>query len=276
MARRTKEKMLAIIVIVLVVVSTGCTQTHDIAQKTHNIAQKTYDMAQRALGRDIMAQRVSETDAWCPKITTFKVSPLTVQCGDPVTLELGATVPHTEQFAEQLSYTWEIEGQTFETGRRAVWNTPSAPMLGNPEKVYSVRGVVSDGECAVVRSVEVKVQCNSAFDLMIHFAFGKADLDATAKSQLDQFGKKLQQYPEHFVLIEGHTDYIGSDQYNQQLGRRRAETVKEYLVNTWKIDPDRLITRSLGEKVPIAPNETPTGRAKNRRAEIFRVILKTK
>ncbi|MFN2304515.1 MAG: OmpA family protein, partial [Anaerolineales bacterium] len=60
------------------------------------------------------------------------------------------------------------------------------------------------------------------------------------------------------------------------LGERRAAAVKNYLVTTWGITPDRIITRSYGEEQPIAPNETVTGRAKNRRAEVFRLVLSTK
>ena len=258
MAGQIRERIISIIGVILVVV-TGCAETSD--------------MAQRALGRDIAAYRknTSTEEFQCPTITSFNVSPVMVQCGAPISLELVAVAPAPN--GEELSYTWEIAGRSFETGHRAVWNTPTCKTISDPEKVYTVRGIVSDGECAVTRSVDVKVFCNCAFDAMLHFAFGKAELDPTARIGLDNLGKMLQQNQKHFVLIEGHTDYIGSDQYNKLLGKRRAEAVKEYLVTHWNINPDRLITRSLGEEEPIAPNESPAGRAENRRTEIFRILL---
>ncbi len=232
----------------------------------------TTEQTQKILGKDIAAHRASSGDEWCPTITTFAVSPLTVECGGEVTLAIAAT---TREEVE-LSYTWDIEGQAFDTGERAVWKTPTSQTIEDPQKTYTVRGIVSDGECAVTQSVEVKVLCSSAFDLMVHFEFAKAVLDATAKTELDRFAEKLLQSPEYAVLIEGHTDAIGNEPMNKQLGRRRAGVVKNYLVNTWGIDPDRLITRSFGEEDPVASNADPAGRAQNRRAEIFRIMLQTK
>lgn len=245
-------------ILVLFLIVSGCAQTSD--------------MTQRIMGRDIAARRAGDGEGWCPSITTFTVTPLTVKCGDPVTLELAATAPSSDQ----LTYMWEIEGQSFETGHRAVWNTPTCQTIGDPEKAYTVRGVATDGECSVTRSVEVKVLCNCAFDTMVHFEFARANLDATAKAALDDIAEKVVQHPEYSVLIEGHTDYIGSMQHNERLGKRRAEAVKNYLISTWHIGADRLITRSYGEEQPIALNETTEGRAKNRRAEIFRIILTTR
>jgi outer membrane protein OmpA-like peptidoglycan-associated protein len=229
---------------------------------------------QRALGKEIAEQRKLQGQGteWCPKITTFTVSPLTVKCGGQVSLELAATARSTEP----LTYMWDIEGYTKETGQKAVWNTPTSKTIGDPEKVFTVRGIVTDGQCAITRSAEVTVLCMSTLDRMVHFEFGKSHLDATAKTELDEIGEKLLQHPTQSVLIEGHTDHIGGEQFNKRLGERRAEAVKNYLVQTWGITPDRIITRSYGEEQPIAPNVTITGRAKNRRAEVFRVVLSTK
>lgn len=257
MAKLHRRMILGSIVSILVVI-TGCTQTPDLFQ--------------RILGRDIATYRDSADENECPTIRTFNVSPETVKCGDPVSLEIAATSPGLAP----VSYAWEIEGQLFETGQRAIWKTPTCETIGDPEKVYTVRGVATDGEGEVTRSVEVKVLCNCSFDAMVHFEFAKADLDATAKVELDKIGEKLKQNPEYSVLIEGHTDHVGSDVYNKRLGERRADETKRYLISTWHIDPERIITRSFGEEEPIAPNETSDGRAKNRRAEIFRVLLKTK
>lgn len=226
---------------------------------------------QQALGRGVAEQRERQGDEWCPKITVFTVSPSAVKCGGQISLELAAT----SLSGGPLTYSWDIEGQMFDTGQKAVWNTPTGQTIDEPEQVFTVRGIVSDGQCAVTRSAEVTVLCNSALDVMVHFEFGKSKLDSTAKTQLDEVGEKLQQSPIHTVLIGGHTDYVGSDQTNERLGKRRAEAVKNYLSKTWNLAPDRIITQSFGEEKPIAPNETSTGRAKNRRAEVFRVILST-
>jgi len=257
MARLKYYRIIGVIGIVIVFV-TGCAEPPMFIQQ--------------ALGRGIAEQRKKQGDEWCPTITTFTVSPVAVKCGGPVSLDFAAIAPN----AAQLSYTWDIEGQTFETGQKAVWNTPTGKTIGEPEKVFTVRGIVSDGQCAVTRSAEVTVLCNSALDRMVHFEFGKAFLDTTAKTQLDEVGEELQQHPTHTVFIEGHTDHVGSHPANKQLGKRRAEAVKNYLTKTWGITPDRIITRSFGEEQPIALNETSTGRAKNRRAEVYRVVLSTK
>jgi hypothetical protein len=70
----------------------------------------------------------------------------------------------------------------------------------------------------------------------------------------------LNSYPTRTVLIEGYTDSVGSDDYNQGLSRRRAESVQAYLVGQ-SIDPARLSASGLGENAPVADNESPTGPA---------------
>lgn len=233
---------------------------------------ETPQFIQGALGKGIAKRRGQEGEDRCPSITIFTVSSSTAQCGDKVSLELAAVSPYTTQ----LTYAWEIEGQTFETGQRAVWKTPTCETIGEPERIYTVRGVVSDNACSITRAVEVKVLCNCAFDAMVNFEFAKAALDQTAKIQLDELAKKLSQTPDSQILIEGHTDNIGNNQRNKTLGARRAESVKSYLMRTHHIEPNRIMLQSYGEEKPISSNETSTGRAKNRRAEIFRIVLKTR
>ena len=230
------------------------------------------DKMKYALGKDIAAQRGAGAEGVCPSITRFVVSPLATQCGGEVSLEISAVAPA----GADISYSWEIEGQSFDTGERAVWKTPTCATIGQPERAYTVRGVVSDGQCSVTQSVEVNVTCICAMDLMVNFAFAKANLDQSARAELDAFAQKVSATPNYAILIEGHTDAIGKSSSNKRLGMRRADAVKNYLVTQWKIDPGRFITRSFGEDAPIAPNDTAEGRAKNRRAEIFRVVLKTR
>jgi OOP family OmpA-OmpF porin len=77
------------------------------------------------------------------------------------------------------------------------------------------------------------------------------------------------------VSIEGHTDSVGSPEYNQRLSERRAEAVRAHLVDAHAIAPDRLITRGYGETRPAGPTTDPDGsdnverRQRNRRVEII-------
>jgi OOP family OmpA-OmpF porin len=70
------------------------------------------------------------------------------------------------------------------------------------------------------------------------------------------------------VSVEGHTDSVGSDAYNERLSERRAHAVKDYLVHQG-IDASRISTVGYGEAKPVASNKTESGRAQNRRAEII-------
>jgi OOP family OmpA-OmpF porin len=69
------------------------------------------------------------------------------------------------------------------------------------------------------------------------------------------------------VIAVGHTDWVGSDAYNQRLSVRRAEAVKAYMVSKG-VPANRIYTEGKGEKQPIADNKTNDGRAKNRRVEV--------
>ncbi len=104
----------------------------------------------------------------------------------------------------------------------------------------------------------------------IFFEFDKAELKPESYPELDRVVALLQQYPNLKVEIAGHTDNVGSEEYNLRLSQKRAEAVVRYLVSKG-IDPSRLIAKGYGESQPIASNDTEEGRALNRRVE-FRII----
>jgi len=99
------------------------------------------------------------------------------------------------------------------------------------------------------------------------FDFDKADLKPSARDVLADAVKTLKDNPSVHVVVEGHTDSIGSEAYNQRLSERRAQAVKNYLVREG-IDASRISTRGYGKSRPVASNQTKEGRAKNRRAEV--------
>lgn len=104
----------------------------------------------------------------------------------------------------------------------------------------------------------------------IYFAFNSADILSSSQKVLDEFIVFLNDHPTMTISIEGHTDNVGSDEFNLILSENRAKAVYNYLVNNG-IDSNRLQYKGFGETTPIATNETEEGRAMNRRTEF--VIL---
>jgi len=99
------------------------------------------------------------------------------------------------------------------------------------------------------------------------FDFDKATLKPEATSKLDDLVSKTKGINLEVIIAVGHTDSVGSDEYNQKLSIRRSEAVKAYLVKQG-VEPNRVYTEGKGEKQPVADNKTTEGRAKNRRTEI--------
>ena len=106
-----------------------------------------------------------------------------------------------------------------------------------------------------------------------NFGFNSSNLPTQAKKELDGFLSDLKGDPAGMegavFLVTGHTDGIGSEDYNYDLGRKRADAVSRYLITQKKMDPLRVVTVSYGKTAPAAENNTAQGRAKNRRVEIL-------
>ncbi len=105
----------------------------------------------------------------------------------------------------------------------------------------------------------------------IYFDFNKATIKTESKPALDNAAKILTDNPTIKVEIQGHTDSVGSSEYNLKLSDRRAQSVVNYLVQNYGIDINRLTAKGYGKTMPIADNSTAEGRALNRRVEF--VIL---
>jgi outer membrane protein OmpA-like peptidoglycan-associated protein len=100
------------------------------------------------------------------------------------------------------------------------------------------------------------------------FASGTADLNTGGSTHLSKLAAFLNQHTERTALIEGHTDSIGSEDYNLGLSQRRADSVKSYLVNQG-ISAGRLTASGKGKGSPVADNSNATGRQQNRRVEVI-------
>lgn len=123
------------------------------------------------------------------------------------------------------------------------------------QKVLDDAEVRREGEGIVIK-----------FKDQVLFGFDRADLGATAQSNLDKLVTVLNKYPDTNVEVIGHTDSKGSDSYNQGLSERRANAVVNYL-KAHNISSSRLAAKGMGKNDPIASNDTEEGRAQNRRVE---------
>ena len=109
--------------------------------------------------------------------------------------------------------------------------------------------------------------------LLVHFSdailfeTGKSNLMPGAYDRLSALARTLNNYPDSDVIVKGHTDGMGSETLNQRLSEERADRVRNYLVSEG-ITPRRLTAIGFGESLPVTSNDTPDGRAQNRRVEI--------
>jgi outer membrane protein OmpA-like peptidoglycan-associated protein len=100
----------------------------------------------------------------------------------------------------------------------------------------------------------------------IKFKLDSADLSDEAKAALDEFGNKVKALDaQYFIEVQGHTDDTGSERHNEDLGQRRADSVRRYLSREHKLPLARMSTISYGDTLPLESNKSRPGREANRR-----------
>jgi len=126
-------------------------------------------------------------------------------------------------------------------------------------------------ELEQIDGVEVTRPSEGQIDLAIRneilFQVDSTTLQPRAQSTLVELAKVFAEYPETEIVVEGHADSTGPDDYNQRLSERRAESVTRYLT-AYGVNSSRIDAIGFGETVPRASNDTAEGRQQNRRVEI--------
>lgn len=103
--------------------------------------------------------------------------------------------------------------------------------------------------------------------LKIEFDYDKSDIKPKYHHVIEKVAEFLKKHPDATAVIEGHTDNRGSYAYNIKLSERRADSVRNYLIEKFGVAPERLSTKGYGYTKPIASNKTAAGRQKNRRID---------
>ena len=117
----------------------------------------------------------------------------------------------------------------------------------------------------IAKNVPIDDKRICMFDMK--FEFASAVMESEAEKQLDEFVEMYQKFPNMQLQINGHTDNVGTDKYNQKLSEDRAKSVYKYFLKKG-VPASKMTVKGFGPKYPIATNDTEEGRAKNRRVEV--------
>ena len=117
----------------------------------------------------------------------------------------------------------------------------------------------------VTRPSEGEINVRLTSDIL--FDFNSAALRPESRTTLSELGENFRQYPDNTIIVEGHTDSVGTDSYNQRLSEERAANVADYLIDRG-VSASKVIVYGFGESRPKSSNDTAEGRQLNRRVEI--------
>ncbi len=157
--------------------------------------------------------------------------------------------------------------------RKALPKAVIKDIIGTSREIVGVsRGIegILNELSAKVSEHEIKIELSA--DVL--FDFDKYDIRSDAAENLRKVAEVIKAYPKTPILIEGHTDSRGSEQYNLKLSEQRALSVKNWMVKNGGVEQSRISTKGWGAVRPVAPNtnpdrsDNPAGRQKNRRVEI--------
>jgi len=184
--------------------------------------------------------------------------PCSVMSGQTLTLRADAT----DADGDPLTYQWRVTGGTVQDPRAGttIWKAGLIPSTESATVIVTdPRGGIASGTLRLsVMPAQLEFES-------VHFEFDQFTLSPQGQEALDTAIKLLMERPGARLQIEGHTDSLGSQEYNLALGDRRATSVRDYLM-THGIAASRLSTVSFGEEKPAASNTDAQGRAQNRRA----------
>ncbi|MBI4463525.1 MAG: OmpA family protein [Acidobacteria bacterium] len=162
----------------------------------------------------------------------------------------------------RLSY---MQGPKYRLGLQ-LWVTPP----GEKQKIFNLqdfsKAVKDSRDLLPVTEDDKEIRVNLGAEVL--FDTGKYVLRPASTASLEKLAVLLKSYPGLPIMIEGHTDNVGTDESNQLLSENRAKAVEQWLTSSGQVPSGCITTRAFGETVPARPNDTAEGRQKNRRVEV--------
>jgi len=180
---------------------------------------------------------------------------------------------HMHDYGVDMALVYSFGGSTAAPAR------PAAPVAAAPAAAPADadRDGVLDGSDACPdtpsthrvdsRGCSIPVQEVARITLNVQFDFDQSVVKAEYSDEIQEVADFLREHPDTVAALEGHTDSMGTDEYNQSLSQRRVDAVRQALIDQFGIAANRVRAQGFGEARPVASNDTADGRAQNRRVE---------
>ncbi len=179
---------------------------------------------------------------------------------------------------KRVAISFNVRALKIYLGEQRIANIPN--FRHNPTGITISSRQCHENQFAAIRNIRIATGDLELYDKMItdgkivtngiRFDSGKATLRPESMGVINEIVKLMKQYPEIRFSVEGHTDSDGDAQFNKNLSEQRANTVLNTLVDQG-IGRDRLVAKGFGEEVPVADNNSPEGKANNRRVEFVKM-----
>jgi outer membrane protein OmpA-like peptidoglycan-associated protein len=180
--------------------------------------------------------------------------------GGAASVEVGADRAHAESLVRQLD---QLKNSGVLLATRKYQYAVEAPAGGTE---YTTRGIVYRVEEA--RHGKTAGSAPARVPSRVEFEFDSDRLTERGKRDLDEFGEALAtRLSDTAVVLEGHTDSVGTDEYNLALSQRRADAARSYLIESFGLSPSKILAEGKGKSGPIAPNDSEAERGRNRRVD---------
>jgi OmpA-OmpF porin, OOP family len=248
-----------------------CPTEFKAAEKLKNDAYATWRSCRTKEAIAMAIEAESKTNALCPKKAPPPPPPAAPAPAPAPTASISAS-PASIPEGQCTTLTWSSSNATsasIDQGVGKVDLSGSRQVCPDKTTQYTIAAAGGRESGSASTTVTVRPKVIDRLTVHVNFDFNKSDI---RKSDLDDLQKAVdfvKKYPDYKISIEGHTDSIGTPEYNQGLSERRAAAVKAYLLSHGVADGARIRTAGFGETKPIADNKTKEGRFQNRRVEIL-------
>jgi OmpA-OmpF porin, OOP family len=163
---------------------------------------------------------------------------------------------------------------------KRIYNAPNVK-LGRSNKIFVNMDGWSAEQPRMIANVRIAAGGKKLYDALaekgrvatqgVLFDTGSDRIRPESTPTLKEMGTMLKEHPELKLVIEGHTDGVGAAASNQALSEKRAEAVRQYLVDTYGVEKSRLQAKGFGASKPVSGNDTSEGRQQNRRVELVKI-----